>query len=104
MSRLSLLLTLLAAPAMFAESGIDAWLRYAALEDAAVRPYRDVLPAFAASFGDSPVTINARHELLRGVRGMLGRTLRITSELPQESAILLGTIEDLRRAAPQLKL
>ena len=42
---------------MFAESGIDAWLRYAALDDAVARPYRDALPAFAASFGDSPVTM-----------------------------------------------
>src|SRR5205823_8098356 len=31
-------------------------------------------------------------------------TLRVASALPQESAILLGTIDDLRRAAPQIKL
>src|SRR5437764_11508719 len=104
MSRLALVLTVFVSPSLLAESGIDAWLRYAVLDEAAARPYRDALPAFAASFGDSPVTITARQELLRGIRGMLGRTLRVASALPQESAILLGTIDDLRRAAPQIKL
>ena len=35
MSRLAFLLTALTVPCLLAESGIDAWLRYAALDDAA---------------------------------------------------------------------
>ncbi len=35
--------------------------------------------------------------MVRGVRGMLGRTLRVESALPKEPAILLGTLADLRQ-------
>ena len=37
-------------------------------------------------------------ELLRGIRGMLGRTLRVHSSVPNESAIVLGTLADLKQA------
>src|ERR1017187_4926953 len=51
-----------------------------------------------------PVQRSAQDELFRGVRGMLGRTLRVAPGLPAESAIVLGTLADLRRAVPQLRL
>src|SRR3982074_370698 len=81
-----LILTALAAHPMAAETAPDAWLRYAALGDAAGRPYRDALPAVISSFGDGAPAGSAREELIRGVRGMLGRTLRMESGLPKESA------------------
>jgi len=99
-----LILTALAVNPMVAETGHEAWLRYAAVDEAAARPYRDALPAVISSFGDGAPIGSARQELIRGVRGMLGRTLRMESGLPKESAILVGTIEDLRKAAPQLRL
>src|SRR5262249_11362872 len=41
-------------------------------------------------------------ELLRGVRGMLGRTLRVESRLPVEDAIVLGTLDAIRKNFPAL--
>jgi alpha-glucuronidase len=91
-------------PAIQAETGHDAWLRYAPLSDAAAQPYLAGLPAAITAYGASPVVQSAQRELVRGVRGMLGRTLRVQTALPAESAILLGTLADLRAAAPQLRL
>jgi alpha-glucuronidase len=86
---LRLVCALLAAAGLRAETGREAWLRYARIEASVP------LPAVAASFGASPVIDSARGELLRGVRGMLGRTLRVEASLPRESAILLGTLDSL---------
>ncbi|HEY6393668.1 MAG TPA: alpha-glucuronidase family glycosyl hydrolase [Bryobacteraceae bacterium] len=77
-----------------AESGYDVWLRYAPIEN------RQTIPAVIASIGDSKLIESARQEAIRGVRGMLGRTLRAETGLPNESAIILGTLADL----PQLHL
>jgi alpha-glucuronidase len=79
---------------LHAETGYDAWLRYAPIEN------RQSIPAVIASIGDSKLIESARHEAIRGVRGMLGRTLRAETGLPNESAIILGTLADL----PQLHL
>ncbi|MCX6631953.1 MAG: alpha-glucuronidase family glycosyl hydrolase [Candidatus Solibacter sp.] len=76
---------------LHAESGADAWLRHAPLDEASARPYRAALPAAVTSYTATPVAQSAQRELLRGVHGMLGRTLRVQSGLPAESAIVLGT-------------
>jgi alpha-glucuronidase len=80
-----------------AENGADAWLRYAPLDQRAAQKYEN-LPAAVVTFGDSPVLDSAKAELIRGVRGMLGRTLRDDKTLPQENAILLGTVSALQSA------
>jgi alpha-glucuronidase len=54
-------------------------------------------------FGDSSVLESAQSELIRGVRGMLGRTLRKEHVLPREKAIVLGTIDALHDAFPELR-
>jgi alpha-glucuronidase len=100
----NLLLSILFAIPLHAESGADAWLRYAALDEASARTYRATLPAVVAGDTATPVAQSAQRELLRGIRGMLGRTLRVQSGMPRESAIVLGTLADLRQAAPQLHL
>src|SRR5690242_11861026 len=88
-----------------AETGHNAWLRYAPLDDAAARQYRETMPAVVTLWSDSPVVDSARQELIRGVAGMLGRTLRVENRTPpQESTIMLGTLYELRAAAPQLRL
>src|ERR1035441_1231839 len=79
--------TLLAA--LHAENGADAWLRYAPLDEASAGPYRTSLPASIATCTTTPVAQSAERELLRGIRGMLGRTLRVQSSVPKESAIVL---------------
>ncbi len=95
---------LLAALGLHAETGAAAWLRYAPLDDGTRRQYRDALPAGIAAFGNSAVIDSARQEMIRGVRGMLGRTLRVEPRVPAEGAVVLGTLADLRREAPQFPM
>lgn len=78
-----------------AETGEAAWLRYAALPPELAAKYSS-LPATVTLAGDSPVLQSARTELLRGIRGMLGRTLRISATPPSEPVIVLGTFEGIR--------
>ncbi len=82
-----------------AETGHDAWLRYARLQPAAAERY-SVLPATILSLGDTLVLNTAQTELVRGVKGMLGRTLRIASGVPTEGAIMIGTVGQLQTVAP----
>ena len=66
-------------------------------------PYLN-MPAVVFAPEESPVIQAARQELERGVRGMLGRTLRVESKLPSEDAIILATADRLSRIAPHLQL
>src|SRR5258706_3445466 len=81
-----------------AETGYDAWLRYAPVVSSA-------MPAVIVTFGDSKLVYSARQEAIRGVRGMRGRTLRVESGLPKENAIILGTLDELQQLhlTPSLK-
>ncbi len=81
-----------------AETGYDVWLRYARLDTP------PQIPAVVVAVGDSKLIESARAETVRGFRGMTGKTLRIESTLPKESAIVLGTLSNLRQAMPQLGL
>jgi len=95
---------LLGAVAVRAETGANAWLRYAALDASAARPYRQSLPAVVTAVGAAAPVETAERELIRGVRGMLGRTLRVESRVPLEGAIVLGTLSEMHHAAPQFAL
>jgi alpha-glucuronidase len=79
-----------------AESGHEAWLRYAP------RQVRGQLPAAIYAVGNSALVINARNEIVRGVRGMSGRILRIETAMPKEPAILIGTLDKLAKLFPAL--
>lgn len=85
-----------------AETGYDAWLRYSAIDDARTRKQYESLPAVSVALGDSSVVKSAQEELLRGMKGMLGRTLRAANRLPGESAILLGTFDSISNALPAI--
>ena len=80
------------------EDGSAAWLRYERLDGLALERYRSAVPATVVSYGPSQLVETARDEVIRGVRGMLGRTLRVERELAGESAIVLGRVEELRAA------
>ncbi|HEY6291938.1 MAG TPA: alpha-glucuronidase family glycosyl hydrolase [Terriglobia bacterium] len=97
---LILFASLMAAPPLRAESGYEAWLRYAPIEDAPARQQFDTLPAVVVALGDSPEVKAAQQEMIRGVRGMLGRTLRAETNPPDESSIVLGTLAEIAQAAP----
>jgi alpha-glucuronidase len=93
------------AAVLHAETGYNAWLRYTPLEGSELRQYRASVPAVVTSIGQEAPVTSARDETIRGLRGMLGRTLRIESDLSaKEGAIVLGTLDDLRKTAPQLHL
>jgi len=85
---------------LHAETGYDAWLRYAPIDNAAALQRYSALPAVVVALGDSPEIGAAQEELIRGVRGMLGHTLRVETHLPDESAIVLGTLAAIEEAAP----
>ncbi len=100
--RVVLALTALPLAAQTGSTGGDpAWLRYTPL-DSASRPMYARLPAVVVATGSSPVMDTARQELVRGVRGMLGRILRVEASLPQEDAIILTTYEALPHIAPDV--
>lgn len=99
-----LLSAMFVATALHADTGAAAWLQYAPLDDASGRQYREALPAVVTELNSSVVAGSARQELIRGVRGMLGRTLRIENRVPGEPAFVLGTLADIQTAAPQLAL
>jgi alpha-glucuronidase len=98
--RLAVLVVILSS-SLHGETGREAWLRYAPLDEPAARIERQALPAVIASLGNSAVEVNARQEIIRGVRGMLGRTLRLQSSVPSESALVMGT---LARVGPQFAM
>ena len=82
-----------------AETGRAAWLRYAPVD---IKDARFVLPPAIVTVGDSPLILSARNEMVAGVKGMLGRTLRIDAQPGAEGAIVLGTINVLRDKYPQI--
>ncbi len=86
-----------------AETGRDGWLRYAPLNDTERVKYAS-LPAASVALGNSAIVRTAQQELTRGIRGMLGKTLREEKQLPHEKAIVLGTLDDVRALIPDLRL
>lgn len=86
-----------------AETGADAWLRYAPLESRLAQTYQGV-PATVVTLRDSEMFSTARDELVRGIQGMLGRSLRVNSSLPEASAIIIGTADQFRKIEPAFKV
>ncbi len=85
-----------------AKNGYDAWLRYERLGAKVAEEKYAAFPAVIVALGDSEVMTAARDEMIRGVRGMLGRTLRVEKKLPEERAILLATFDDAKKVVPSL--
>ena len=99
---IGLLATLWPVANLRADNGYDAWLRYAQLTNAEHARY-GALPATVVVLGDSTLLNTSQAELIRGVRGMLGRTLRAEKGTPSGNAIVMGTLENLRSIAPDLR-
>lgn len=97
MRALVLLPILVLAGNLFAETGYNAWLRYQPIQDPNVQQlYRD-LPASVVVLDASPVLKSAQSEVLRAIRGMLGRIERLDTAVPDESCILLATLAQARQ-------
>jgi alpha-glucuronidase len=88
---------------LYAETGYDAWLRYALIEDEAARQRYVGLPESVVRFSDAELLVSAEAEIGRGVEGMLGKSVRMESSLPEADAIVLGTLDSLRPHVPELK-
>lgn len=85
-----------------AESGHDAWLRYARLDARATR-MNETLPPSIIVLGNSVVLETAQRELTRGIQEMLGKTLRAEPDLPREGCFILGTLKDVHAAVPEIQ-
>ena len=78
-----------------AETGAEAWLRYAPVPN----PARySSLPSHIILTGDTPVDHAAANELQRGLSSMLGRRFTVESFRPAEDAIVLTDISALKRS------
>ena len=99
--RIALVGLWLSVGSLYAETGREAWLRYAPLTDTEQTKYAS-LPASVVVVGHSEILQTSEQELVRGIRGMLGRTLREEKELPQENAIVLGNLDSVRGVIPGL--
>ncbi len=85
------MVVLVAARTAGAESGHDAWLRYEPKQTPAARAAYDRLPATVVVFGGpSPVVANARDELVKGLRGLLGRDVTAAQSVGQDGAFVVG--------------
>jgi alpha-glucuronidase len=85
-----------------AETGRDAWLRYARLDPKASAKYSAV-PRLILRVGDSAVLESAEQELTRGLRGMLGGEFHTTTALRREPVILLGTLSQITPILPDFR-
>jgi alpha-glucuronidase len=104
MKLLAGLFGLLICVAADAETGRNAWLRYAALDAATSRQYTNAVPGAVTALDSAPTVLSARDEMVRGVRGMLGKELRVEATAPKDGAILLGTLAEIHAAVPQITL
>ena len=87
-------------PRAAAETGAEAWLRYAALDPAAAKNYAG-LPGQTLLLGDSPVLSSAQQELVRGVGQMLGRTLRSGAGSPTDRSVPMPRPVVIRNSHPR---
>src|SRR5208337_745165 len=85
-----------------AETGRDAWLRYARLDPTASAKYSAV-PRLILRVGDSAVLESAEQELTRGLRGMLGGEFHSATALRREPVILLGTLSQVTQLLPDFR-
>ena len=99
------LVPLLCAPfpsSLRAESGAEAWLRYASLDSKVAHQF-DTLPSTVVIVDGSELLTSARDEFVRGIRGILGRTLVVSTQTSNQRAVLLGTISAVQKAIPDLR-
>jgi alpha-glucuronidase len=100
---IALLLLFAAARISRAETGYDAWLRYAPVKDAATRDAWRWLPRTVVTLDDSSVTRTAQAQLMFGVRGLLGIKLS-TPQPNSEASIVIGTMGAVRKEIGERKL
>jgi alpha-glucuronidase len=88
---------------LLAEDGSQGWLRYAPPSTGEIPAAWRAMPAAIVNLDSSLVAESAENEIRRGVRSMLGRTLRVEAKIPNEDAWVLGTTEELRSRFPEYR-
>ena len=83
-----------------AETGAEAWLRYAPLSSRASKSYQR-LPSTVVVLDHSAVLKAAQEELIRGLTPMLGRKFTASPESVQGSSIVLGRLAEVQVLAPK---
>src|SRR5712675_2939881 len=86
-----------------AQSGHNAWLRFARLDLPAAKMY-GTLPTTVVVLGHSVVLESAEKELTRGIKQLLEKTIRPEPDLPQETSFILGTLKEVQAAIPQIRI
>jgi alpha-glucuronidase len=86
-----------------AQAGDAAWLRYVPLDRQHAAKDRAILPGIVVKTNDSPVIDSAERELIRGMKGMLSRTLRVETKIDSARAFVLGRLDSVRERFPQLQ-
>jgi len=102
MKKLPWILLFLMPYLLHAETGREAWLRYAPLKENLSKIKYASIPQDMVLLGDSAILGKARNEMVSGFRGMLGKTLHVNKGLPNNPAIILGTIQLLKTEIPSL--
>jgi alpha-glucuronidase len=97
-SVLAILVVAIAATA-HAETGYQAWLRYAPLP-APIMARIGSVPTSVTLVDDSPVLRSARDEVVRGLSSILATPITSSTTLPSAPTILLGTLDRIRRLVP----
>src|SRR5436309_3257603 len=87
-----------------AETGYDAWLRYARIDDPTVRRIYEQLPATVVVLDPSPTATSAASARSRAGAGMPARRLRSRTQVPEQSCFLLGTLDQVKRFVLDLSL
>src|SRR5882724_10452213 len=98
---LGFLLGTLPETSLRAESGHNAWLRFARLGVPAAKMY-ETLPTTVVVLGHSVVLESAEKELTRGIKQMLEKTIRPAPDLQQANSFMLGTVKEVQ--APILEI
>ncbi len=85
-------------------SADSAWLRYPAIQEKSVRDLYGRFPPVIVALERSPVLEAAQGEVIRGVRGMLGRILRSEHGVVPDDMVVLGTSSQLQKAFPNFSV
>jgi alpha-glucuronidase len=83
-----------------AETGAEAWLRYAPLSAQGSKSY-ERLPSTIVILDHSAVLKTAQEELIRGLTPILGRTFAASPEFVPVNSIVLGTLGEVHALAPK---
>lgn len=98
----ALLFALVHTSGAFAETGAEAWLRYATPKAGVAAGY-DSLPTTVVTVSDGAVERASSNELVRGLGAMLGKKLYSVHSLAKANSFVLGRWDDVQKLFPELK-